>query len=101
MTDMYEYFNSVSDFFKPIEFFKEEHFNTFSFKMNLECTRRKFEITRIYNMRNGEEVPLFYLKLDVCLLAGIFGKLTKISFEEDQFEPLCFVSAQLTLANVL
>ena len=50
------------------------------------------EIQRTKEIKNGQELTKIYLKSDVILLADVFEKINKISFEEHGLNPLFCVS---------
>ena len=73
---------------------KKEHF--FSNLKN-KChdddeIQRTKEIIKVFGIKNGEEITKLYLKSDVLLLADVFEKITKLSFEEYGINPLYCVS---------
>ena len=78
----YEFFNSIDDYQKPVDNLKKEHF--FS-KLKKKCPddeeiqRTKDNIEK-FNIKNGEELTEIYLKSDVLLLACVFEKFIKVSF---------------------
>ena len=90
----YEYFNSIDDYQKPVDNLKKEDF--FS-KLKNKCPdkeeieRTKDDIKK-FNIKNGEELTEIYLKSDVLLLACVFEKFIKVSFNEFDINPLCCVS---------
>ena len=50
--------------------------------------KRTRENIKLFNMKNGEDLPELYLKSDTILLADTLGKFNKISFKEFDFNPL-------------
>ena len=90
----YEYFNSIDDYQKPVDNLKKEDF--FS-KLKNKCPDdeekgRSKDIIKKLNIKNGEELTEIYLKSDVLLLACVFEKFIKISFNEFDINPLYCVS---------
>ena len=90
----YEYFNSIDDYKKPVHNLENKDF--FS-KLKNKCPDdkeidRTREIIKKFNIKNGEELTQLYLKSDVILLADVFEKFIKISFEEYGINPLYCVS---------
>ena len=86
----YEFFNSINDSKKPVNNSKRGDF--FSKLKNKspddEEIQRRRKIIKIFHIKNGDEFLGFYLKSDVILLADVFEKFNKISFEEYGFNPL-------------
>ena len=90
----YQYFNSINDHQKPVDNLKKEDF--FS-KLKNECPDdeeidRTKEISKVFEIKNGEELTKLYCKSDVILLADVIGKFVKVSFEEYGNNPLYCVS---------
>ena len=91
---LYEYFNSIDDYQKPVDIFKKEHF--FS-KLKNKCPddeeyEEQVKFIKILYNKNGEDITKLYLKSEVILLADIFEKFIKISIEEYGINPLYCVS---------
>ena len=90
----YEYFNSIHDYQKPVNNLKKEHF--FSELKNKcpddEEIERTMDISKRFNMKNGEELTEIYLKSDVLLLTCVFEKCIKVSVGEFRINPLYCVS---------
>ena len=66
-------------------------------KLKVKCPddeeiERTKKIIRNFNLKNWEELPHLYLKRDVLLLASVFEKFIKVSFDEFDNNPLCCVS---------
>ena len=85
-----EFFNSIDDYHKSVDNFEKEDF--FS-KLKNKCPddeeiQRTKEIIKIVDIKNGEDLTHLYLKSDVILLADVFEKFNKISFEEYGINPL-------------
>ena len=90
----YEFLNCIEDYQKPVNNLKKEDF--FS-KLKNKCPddeeiERTKEITKIFNIKNGEELTEIYLKSDVLLLACVFEKFIKVSVNEFGINPLYCVS---------
>ena len=90
----YQYFNSIDDCKKPVDNLKKEDF--FSKLKNGspdddEIERTK-EIIKLFNIKDGEELTKLYCETDVILLADVFEKFVKVSFEEYGINPLYCVS---------
>ena len=90
----YEYFNSIEDYQKPVNNLKKEHF--FS-KLRNKCPdneeiERTKDIIQKFNIKNGEGLTEIYLKSDILLLACVFEKFIKVSFNEFEINPLYCVS---------
>ena len=90
----YEYFNSIDDYKTPVDKLKKKDF--FS-KLKNKCPddeeiERTMDIIKKFNIKNGEELTEIYLKSDVLLLACVFEKFIKVSFNEFEVNPLNCVS---------
>ena len=90
----YEYFNSMEDYQKPVDKLKKEDF--FSklkgdYLDNEEIERTK-QITKMFNIKSGEELTKLHLKSYVILLADLFENFVKVSPEEYGINPLYCVS---------
>ena len=90
----YEYFNSIDDYKKRVDILEKEDF--FSklkndYPDNDEIERTK-EIIKLFDIKNGEKLTKLYCKSDVILLADVFEKFVKVSFEEYEINPLYCVS---------
>ena len=90
----YEYFNSIDDYQKPVDNLKKEDFfsklkNKYPDDEEIERTK---ELIKKFNNKNGEELTERYLKSDVLLLACVFEKFIKVSFNEFEINPLYCVS---------
>ena len=90
----YEYLNTIEDNQRPVNNLNKEDF--FSKLKNKsphdEEIQRTKETIKIFDNKNGEELPELYLKSDVILLVDVFEKFIKISIEEYGFNPLYCVS---------
>ena len=91
---LYEYFNSIDDYQKPVNNLKKEHF--FS-KLKNKCPddqeiQRTMDIIERFNIKNGEGLTEIYLKSDVLLLACVFEKFIEISIDQYDINPLYCVS---------
>ena len=81
---LYEYFNSIEDYQKPVESLKNEEFLSKlknGYPDDEEVERTMDNIKKINN-KNREELTQFYLKSDVLLLACVFENFLKISVKE-------------------
>ena len=90
----YEYFNSINDYQKPVDSLKKEDFLS---KLKNKCPddeeiERTKKIIKKFNIKDGEELTEIYLKSDVLLLACVFEKFIKVSFNEFGINPLYCVS---------
>ena len=86
----YEYFNSIDDYKKPVDKLEKEDFfkklkNDYTDNDEIERTK---EIIKLFNIKDGGELTKLYCKSDVILLADVFEKFVKVSFEEYQINPL-------------
>ena len=78
---LYEHFNSIDDYQKPVDNLKKEDF--FS-KLKKKCPddeeiERTMDIFEKFNIRSGEQITENSSKNDVYLLAYVFGKFIKVS----------------------
>ena len=64
-----------------------------------EEIERTSKIIQTFNIKNGEELTQLYLKSDVILLADIFEKFIKVSYEEFKINPLYCVHYQVILGK--
>ena len=90
----YEYFNSIEDYKKPVNDLKKEDFFS-KFKDDYpddDEIKRTKEITKLFDIKNGEELTKLYCKSDVILLADVSEKFVKVSTEEYKINPLYCVS---------
>ena len=90
----YEYFKNLEDYDKDISTLtKQDYFsklkNDFPDDKEIERTNK---IIQTFNIKNGEELTQLYLKSDVILLADVFEKFIKVSFEQFKINPLYCVS---------
>ena len=90
----YENFNSIDDYKKPVNNLKKEDFfsklkNDYPDDDEIERTK---EIIKLFNIKDGEQLTRLYCKTDVILLADVFEKFIKVSFEEYKINPLYCVS---------
>ena len=90
----YQYFNSIDDYKKPVNDLKKEDFfsklkNDYPDDDEIERTK---EITKLFNIKDGEGLTRLYCKSDVILLADVFEKFVKVSTEEYKINPLYCVS---------
>ena len=90
----YENFNSIEDYKKPVDNLENKKF--FS-KLKNKCPndeeiQRSMDITKRFNIKNGEELAEIYLKSDILLLACVFEKFIKVSGNEFGINPLYCVS---------
>ena len=91
---LYEYFNSIEDYQKPVNNLKKEFF--FS-KLKNKCPsdkelERTMDIIRRFNIKSGEALTQLYLKSDVLLLVCVFEKFIKVAVNEFGINPLYCVS---------
>ena len=59
---------------------------------NDEEIERTKEISKLFSIKNGEELTELFLKSDVLLLTCVFQKFMKVSINEFGINPLCCVS---------
>ena len=59
---------------------------------NDEEIERTNKIIQTFNIKNGAELTQLYLKSDVILLADVFEKIIKVSYEQFKISPLYCVS---------
>ena len=90
----YEFSNCIQDNQKPVDNLTKEDFfsklkNDYPSDEEIERTK---EIIKIFDTKNGEELTEFYLKSDILLLACVFEKFIKVSFNEFGINPLYCVS---------
>ena len=90
----YEYFSSIDDYHKPVDNLKKEDF--FS-KLKNECPideeiERTKQIITFFDIKNGEEISILNIKIDVSLFACVIEKLIKVSINEFDINRLCCVS---------
>ena len=90
----YQCFNSIDDYKKPVNDLKKEDFfsklkNNYPNDDEIERTR---EIIKLFNVKDGGELTKLCCKSDVILLADVFEKFVKVSFEEYKINPLYCVS---------
>ena len=90
----YEYFNSIDDYKKLVDKLKKEDYfiklkNDYPDDEEIERTKG---IIKLFNIKDGEELTKLYFKSDVILLADVFEKFVKVSFEEYGINPLYCVS---------
>ena len=91
---LYECFNSIDDYQKPVDNFKKE--DSFS-KLKNNCPddeeiKRTKKIIIKFNNINGEEITQLYLKSDTFLLTCAFEKIVKVSVNDFGINPLYCVS---------
>ena len=90
----YEYFKNLEDYNKDISnLTKQDYFsklkNGYPDDIEIERTNK---IIQTFNIKNGEELTQLYLKSDVILLADVFEKFIKVSYEQFKINPLYCVS---------
>ena len=90
----YEHFNSINDYKKSVKDLKKEDFfsklkNEYP---NDDEIKRTKEIIEIFKIKDGEQLTKLYCKSDVILLADVFEKVVKVSFEEYKINPPYCVS---------
>ena len=89
----YEFFNCIDDYQKPVDNLKKgDFFSKSKNKCPDEEIQRTMDIIKKFNIKNGEELTQIYLKSDVLLLACVFEKFIKVSFNEFGINPLYCVS---------
>ena len=86
----YQYFNSINDYEKPVDYLKKEDFfsklkNDYPDDDEIERTK---EIVKLFNIEDGEELTKLYCKSDVILLADVFEKFVRVSTKEYKINPL-------------
>ena len=91
----YELFNSIKDYQKPVDNLKRKDFIS---KLKNKCPdheqiERTKEIFKIFDIKNGEKLTEIYLKSDDLLLACVFDKFLKVSYNE--FGPLYWVTQSI------
>ena len=94
LANPYQNFNTIDGYQKPVKKLQKKDF--FS-KLKNKCPEddeiaRTKEITKLIDIKNGEELTKIYCKSDVVLLADIFEKFVKVSTEEYGFNPLFCIS---------
>ena len=87
---LYEFFNSIEDYQKPVNSLKKEDFlsNLKNCSPNDEGIERTKENIKLFNIKNRGELTEIYLRSDVLLLACVFEKFIKISINEYDINPL-------------
>ena len=90
----YEYFNSMDDYKKPVNKLEKKGFLS---KLKKKCPddekiERSMDNIKNFDIKNGEELTQIYFKSDVFLLACVFEKFIKVSFNEIDINPLYRVS---------
>ena len=102
MTYAHDNFNWITDYHKHWELLHKASFiNPLSGEGLTKGFQRTFAIIEEYNINDGEELTLFYIKSDVCLLTDIFQKFIKISSQEDEIDILVCQLSKLYLAMLL
>ena len=48
----------------------------------MDGVQRTFEIFKIFNIKDGKDIKIIYLKSKACLLTDVFENFIKISIEE-------------------
>ena len=76
----HEFFNSIDEYWKPVDNLKKEDF--FS-KLEKKCPsdkekERTMGVIERFNLKNGEEFTQLYLKSDVLQLACVFENFIKV-----------------------
>ena len=93
----YELYKTLEDYEKPIEELlksgNEAYFSKTKKKIpDQEEIDRTNEFIKLFNIKNGRELPELYKKADVILLADIFEKFIKVSISEFGINPLYHIS---------
>ena len=84
----YEYFN-INNFESPLNLKKEHFWSTLNQNFaNEKDINRTNEIIKKFNIKNGKELTLLYLKTDVIQLADIFENFIKTAIKEYKINPL-------------
>ena len=91
---LYEYFNNIEDYQKPVDNYKKEDFfsnlkNAYPDDEEIERTKQNI---KLFNKKSGKELTKLYLKSDVVFLADVFENFVKVFTEEYGINPLFFVS---------
>ena len=94
IADLYEYFNSIEDYNKPVDNLENKDFYS---KLKNKCPDdneidRTREISKKFNIKDGKELTELYCKSDVLLLTCVFEKFIDVSKNEFGINPLYFVS---------
>ena len=81
---LYEYFNSLHDYQKPVDNLKKEDLfsklkNDYPSDEEIKITK---EIIKLFKTKTGDYLTQWYLKSDVLLLACLFEKIIKVTFKE-------------------
>ena len=88
----YEYFNSIDDYYKPIEQPYKDHIKAFLRSFDSEGIQKIFEINNRNNLKDEKELTLLYWKSDVRLLTDVSEKYIKTPIKDHELNPLFFVS---------
>ena len=84
----YEYLN-LNSFQEPLNLTKEDFWSTLkqSYPSDDEINRTK-EIIEKYDIMDGQELTMLYLKMDVLQIADVFENFVKNSTREYNINPL-------------
>ena len=82
MSYPYEHFNSIDEYYQPIDQLNTEQFNNLLNETDMDVDKRTIEIIKLYNLKNGKEY----------LLVDVFEKFIKISKQKQKNNPLYLVS---------
>ena len=100
MANLYEYFNP-NNIWEPLDLTKEDFWSTLKQTTpSLEETNRTQEIIKKYILKNGQELTMIYLKMDVLQLTEVFENFVEKSTLEYGINP-CTVTLYLVIHGKL
>ena len=96
----YEYFN-LDNFDKPLNLTKEDYWSTLTQSYpSDDDIKRSQELIDKTNIKNGQELTMLYLKMDVLQLADVFENFVESSTREHKLI-LCIVTLYLVIHGKL